>query len=67
MVKRENILDCYRFLLDRLPENDDVVDAKCQAATLEDVVADMVVSPEFLNRHKVAIAQYLLAHGSRSK
>jgi hypothetical protein len=66
MIKREDILDCYRFLLDRLPENERVVDEKSQTKNLENVVAAIVAGPEFLEGHKVAIARYLRAK-SQSK
>jgi len=62
MVKKEDVLDCYRFLLDRLPENDGVVEAKCRTIDLETVVADIVAGEEFLKNHKVAIARYILAN-----
>jgi hypothetical protein len=66
VIKREDILLCYEFLLDRSPENESVVDEKCQAKTLEAVVGDMVAGAEFMKSHKVAIARYFLAN-SHSK
>jgi hypothetical protein len=61
MVKKEDIIECYRFLLGRLPENDAVVDEKLQSQQIEDVILDMVSSLEFLEAHKVAIARRLSA------
>jgi hypothetical protein len=63
MVAKDEVLACYRFLLDREPENNEVVDAKCMALSLKDVVRDIVTGAEFLENHKVAIAARLLAKG----
>jgi hypothetical protein len=61
MITKQDVLDCYFFLLDRSPENEQVIEEKCQAHSLEDLVADMVTSTEFLEAHKVALARQLLS------
>ncbi len=61
MVDRNDVLACYKFLLDRSPENDAVVDAKCEARDIADVVVSMVTGEEFLENHKHAIAIYFHA------
>lgn len=59
MIRREEVRECYRLLLDREPESEQVVDDKCQADTIDLLIEDMVSSSEFLEANKVAIAQFL--------
>ncbi|MBV9783951.1 MAG: hypothetical protein JO264_09035 [Acidisphaera sp.] len=56
-------MNCYRFLLDREPETEQVVEDKCRASSLDLLIDDMVSSSEFLEAHKVAIAQILRERG----
>jgi hypothetical protein len=62
MVEKDQVLACYRFLLDRSPENDEVVEIKCMAPSLDHVVRSIVTGAEFLDNHKIAIAKHLIAN-----
>lgn len=50
--KREFIINCYRTLLGRDPESEDVIEARMGYARLRDIYAELVASEEYQNLHK---------------
>jgi hypothetical protein len=59
MITKNDVILCYRALLDREPESEDVVYEKTQAGRVEEVIADMIVSREFMEAHKMAIVRLI--------
>ena len=52
-LTREHVVWAYRILLDREPENDDVIRPKMQAyATTRDLRDDIVTSAEYLEKNR---------------
>lgn len=51
MLSREEVVDLYRLILDREPENDQVINEKRHARSALAVAADMFKSEEFLVRN----------------
>ena len=49
-VSREDIVWCYRNLLEREPESDEIVDAHLNTADFKQLVMGFVGSPEFLSK-----------------
>ena len=58
MVTREDVLDCYRFLLDREPESETVITEKCKANDLTLTIEGIIASTEFLNLHKLPLESH---------
>ena len=59
MITKNDVILCYRALLDREPESEDVVYEKTQAGRVDEVIADMIVSREFMEAHKMAIVRLI--------
>ena len=51
MLSREEVVDLYRLILDRDPENEQVINEKRHAPNVVEVAADMLMSAEFLTRN----------------
>ena len=49
--KREFIINCYRTLLGRDPESEDVIEARMGYALLRDIYTEIVNSEEYQNMH----------------
>ena len=59
MVDREKVIACYRLLLDREPESEEAIEAKCNAPSERSVIEDILHGSEFLNLHKAEIERSL--------
>ena len=47
MVSREDVLGCYKYILGRAPESDDVVRSRLSVATLTELRSQFIGSSEF--------------------
>lgn len=52
MLDRQDVIDLYQLILDRLPESDQVINEKRRSASLSELAADMFASEEFIARNQ---------------
>jgi hypothetical protein len=59
MITKNEVLNLYRLILDRVPESEDVINEKRTAETVNAAAAEMLMSVEFMEANVALISAYV--------
>ena len=59
MITKNEVLDLYQLILDRVPESEDVINEKRTAETVSAAAAEMLMSDEFIETNGALISAYV--------
>jgi hypothetical protein len=59
MITKNEVLQLYQLILDRVPESEEVINEKRTAETVSAAAAEMLMSDEFIDTNSVLISAYV--------